>query len=99
MIFIYFNNFQVVNLNGNTYMDLLHLRLVPNIKDVPVQTRLKEQAEIKLVKMVSSKMNKNGGNGDGAVQVAILMQPTILHAQCVRGVLNENQFLMAFSAS
>lgn len=40
-------------------------------------------------------MNKKRvGNSDRAVQLATLMQPTMLHAQYVRRVVNENLFLM-----
>ncbi len=45
-------------------MDLLHLHLVPNIKDTQCASSnivLKEVAEIKLVQMVFSKINKKGG--------------------------------------
>lgn len=58
---------------------------------------LNKKAETKLVKMVSGgfQIFKKGGE-IAAVQSATLMQPTMLHAQYVRCVLNENLFLMGF---
>lgn len=58
---------------------------------------LNKKAETKLVKMVSGgfQIFKKGGE-IAAVQSATLTQPTMLHAQYVRCVLNEILFLMGF---
>lgn len=59
---------------------LMHLQNIKDIQYASSNTNLKEEAEIKLVKMV--KVTKTGG-GDRVVQLATLMYSIMVHAESV----------------